>query len=737
MIISLWRYSHLALAVSSFIFILIASVTGIILSFEPITNNLSGNYVAGAGELSLAETVTQLKSKYDEIFSLEVDANGFVAVSVIDQEGNMGDFYIDPFTGEKTGDLIEQAPLYEFATSLHRSLFLKGIGRFFVGLSSFLLLLISITGIILVIKRQQGIRHFFSKIIKENFYQYYHVYLGRLALIPIVIISLTGTYLSLQRFELIPQEETSSHVIDFESLSETPAIGHQEFPVFKNVKLAEVRALEFPFSPDVEDYYTLKLKNKELVINQLTGEILSEVKYPLVTLLSDLSMVLHTGQGNIWWAIVLGISSCSILFFIYSGFSLTLKRKQSRIKNSFKKDDCEYIILVGSETGNTLHFAVELQKKLIHAGKKVYLTELNRYSVFKKMKHLVVMTSTYGLGEPPANAKKFVDLYRKENPLQKYTYSVVGFGSRAYPDYCKFAYDIDEVLIKDSKSTRLFETFTINNRSWEAYIQWFKMWSAHLELSLELPAKNPVIGSSNMKKNQFKVIQKTEACHSPDDTFLIKLSANKKIRYNSGDLLAVYPSPEAAERLYSMSVTATDQILLSVKRHQKGLCSNFLNDLKDGEVLEGSIVKNQDFYFPKKANRVILISTGTGIAPFLGMLEQNHHKIETHLYWGARNEASYKLYRDYVEASLKNNYLNRFEPAYSRNGGSKTYVQDLIEKDSQIIAQTLREKGVIMICGSIAMQKGVTESLEKICKTHNKKPLSYYQNKKQLRMDCY
>jgi sulfite reductase (NADPH) flavoprotein alpha-component len=37
MTISIWRYSHLALAISAALFILIASITGIILAFEPIS----------------------------------------------------------------------------------------------------------------------------------------------------------------------------------------------------------------------------------------------------------------------------------------------------------------------------------------------------------------------------------------------------------------------------------------------------------------------------------------------------------------------------------------------------------------------------------------------------------------------------------------------------------------------------------------------------------------------------
>ena len=42
-----------------------------------------------------------------------------------------------------------------------------------------------------------------------------------------------------------------------------------------------------------------------------------------------------------------------------------------------------------------------------------------------------------------------------------------------------------------------------------------------------------------------------------------------------------------------------------------------------------------------------------------------------------------------------------------------------------------------MICGSVAMEKAVTEVLEAICREHLEKPLSYYQNKGQIKSDCY
>ena len=152
MTISIWRYSHLLLAISSAVFIFIATITGIILTFEPISSQLQP--FAVDRNISLAETLHVLETEYDEVITLTVDENKFISASVITKEGKSETFYIDPKTGENIGQLIKKAPIFEFATNLHRSLFLKSTGRFLVGLFSFFLLLIAITGVKLVLKRQ-------------------------------------------------------------------------------------------------------------------------------------------------------------------------------------------------------------------------------------------------------------------------------------------------------------------------------------------------------------------------------------------------------------------------------------------------------------------------------------------------------------------------------------------------------------------------------------------------------
>lgn len=730
MTISIWRYSHLALAVSSFVFILLASITGIILAFQPISEQIQPFKSADFETVTLEETVSALKETYPEIIDVQIDANDFVLTSVITKNGESLTGYINPKTGEFLGNKMEVSPFFQWVTNFHRSLFLKGTGRFLVGLCSFLLLLIAVSGSILIVKRQRSFKKFFSKIVNENFNQYWHIVLGRLSLIPITIITITGVYLSLEKFDLLPTDNTS-HNINFESISETPKLAFEDFPVFKNTKLSDVKSIEFPFSDDVEDYFTIALKDQEIIINQYTGEILSSIKYPLVSFYSELSLNLHTGKGSILWSIILAIATANILFFIYSGFAMTLKRRKTKLKNKHKKDACEYVILVGSENGSTLPFANVLHEQLLAVGKKSYITELNNYTVFNKAEHLIIFTATYGQGDPPTNADKFLKLLETIKQRNNLSYSVVGFGSYTYPDFCKFALYVDDAM--QSQFKQFLPVFTISDKSVDAFKQWTNAWTEKMKLPVEITKEKLTIKPK--LTNTLSVIHKTDVSNNSDDTFLLSLKTKQAKRFVSGDLLAVYPTNDYRERIYSIG-KVNGNIQLSVKYYTDGLGSNFLNGFSLGDTFKARIINNAAFHFPKKAPTVVMIANGTGIAPFLGMLDANKKLQNVHLYFGLRTNKSYNLYQSQLESYLQAKKLSRLELALSREAETN-YVQNLIVKDSEFMAATLKSKGVLMICGSLAMQNDVLKTLEIICEKHQLQPLGMYQKNGQIQSDCY
>ena len=132
-----------------------------------------------------------------------------------------------------------------------------------------------------------------------------------------------------------------------------------------------------------------------------------------------------------------------------------------------------------------------------------------------------------------------------------------------------------------------------------------------------------------------------------------------------------------------------------------------------------------------------MIANGTGIAPFLGMIGDNKKQKKIHLFWGGRTKASLDLYEDVIYTAFDKKYLSSVNIAFSQEKESQNYVQDLILQKEDFIANHLKKEGVIMICGSLVMQNGVIDALQKITKRKLNMPLSDFETNEQIKMDCY
>ncbi|WP_347374247.1 PepSY domain-containing protein [Aequorivita sp. Q41] len=730
MTISIWRYSHLALAVVSSLFLIVASVTGIILAVEPITHQSKGFAVQNLEEVSLATTMEAIKENYDEVFSLEIEPSGFVKASVLTEDFETRDIYINPSTAQNLGEVSKRPEIYSFATNLHRSLFLKSIGRFFVGLVSFLLFIIASTGIFLLAKRQGGLKKFFSKVQKEYFEMRYHVILSRILFIPILIIALTGVYLSAEKFDLLPEATPKTQNTPISKESQTFE-NLSEIPFFKETMLSKVRKVDFPFSEAPEDYFHIALQDKEVQLNQQTGTIVRSNSYPFIVFASRLSMTLHTGEGNVVWSIILLIASASILFFMYSGFVMTLKRRKkvSATPKMPHKDECEFIILVGSETGTTFAFATRLYNALTLAKKQVYLSELNNYTTYAKAKHLIVLTATYGEGEAPTNARKFETILQTIQQPNKISYAVIGFGSLEYPDYCQFAINVDILLQEKTNFQGVLPLYKINNANFTDFKKWVVKWTEKTNVPLKI---EPPKQKKTLHKIPLKVIQRTAL--NSDNTFLLRLKPKRKTTFTSGDLLAVFPNNSDIARQYSIARIG-DEIVLSIKKHAFGRGSSYLYNLKEGAVFKAAIETNPTFHFPKKTKNAVLISNGTGIAPFLGMVNENSNAT-INLLWGGRSINSAQIYDAILDAENLKTHDITILKCFSREK-NKQYVQDLVIQQSDAILKTIANGGVLMLCGSLAMQHGVLDVLEQLLKEKSNKTLDVLIHNGQLKMDCY
>jgi sulfite reductase (NADPH) flavoprotein alpha-component len=140
--------------------------------------------------------------------------------------------------------------------------------------------------------------------------------------------------------------------------------------------------------------------------------------------------------------------------------------------------DSKYIILVGSEKGNTFEFAKFLSTQILSFGEKVIIKPLNSYKIYNQAETLIILTSTYGEGDPPSNANDFVSRFKKFNQPYKIKYSIIGFGSLKYPKFCAFATKIDRMIRPLDNFEKIVPLMKVNRRSVEEFNKWIKMWNS-------------------------------------------------------------------------------------------------------------------------------------------------------------------------------------------------------------------------------------------------------------------
>ena len=408
------------------------------------------------------------------------------------------------------------------------------------------------------------------------------------------------------------------------------------------------------------------------------------------------------------------------------------KNKESSNKNqkSWSKDEAEYIFLHGSQTGGTEMLAKTFFKSLIKEGKKVFMDDLDSYTTYEKATHLIIFTSTYGSGGPPANASDFEDAFEDVEPLNPLKFAVVAFGSTSFQDFCQFGVDVDGWLESNTHFERLLPLVKVNNQSDSDFRGWLSLWNrtSNMDTQIELKSSN----KRSSKIQEFTILENQEI--SGDETHLIKLKPTKDINFQSGDLLSVHSEDGQQPRIYSIAKIGND-ILLSVRKHEQGICSVYLCNLSKDDVVSASIEQNKTFHLPVDASSIWMICNGTGLAPFLGMMEENSTS-KLNLIWGGRQDSSFGLYKPFVDKSIENGLMEKYELALSRTG-EKQYVQDVLAQKSDEVSKALDSGSVFMICGSMNMQNAVLEVLDEITNSKLNQPLSFFQDNGQLLKDCY
>ncbi|MGW0936041.1 molybdopterin-dependent oxidoreductase [Streptomyces sp. NPDC002666] len=212
------------------------------------------------------------------------------------------------------------------------------------------------------------------------------------------------------------------------------------------------------------------------------------------------------------------------------------------------------------------------------------------------------------------------------------------------------------------------------------------------------------------------------------------------------DVLAEYPVRAAPQewagvltrlqpRLYSISsspLTDPHQVSLTVSvvryenlhgRPRAGVCSPFLAEAALGDPVSVFVQRAPHFRPPADTGiPTVMVGPGTGVAPFIGFLEQRRaqrHAGPNWLFFGEQHRATDFYYEDELTAFLADGTLSRLDTAFSRDQRAKVYVQDRMREHGAKLWSWLRDGAHFYVCGDAArMAKDVDQALRDIAVAH-------------------
>ena len=201
-----------------------------------------------------------------------------------------------------------------------------------------------------------------------------------------------------------------------------------------------------------------------------------------------------------------------------------------------------------------------------------------------------------------------------------------------------------------------------------------------------------------------------------------------------GQSIGIIPPGADAEgkphlpRLYSVSSPRDGErpnfnnLSLTVKREDKGLCSNYVCDLAKGDKVQITGPFGATFLMPEDGQaRLLMICTGTGSAPFRAFTMRRQRTTGSKssgmtMFFGARTPESLPYFGPLAKVP---DTLLRKHMVFSRVPGTpKEYVQDRLMVEQEAVADLLGDPNTyVYVCGLRGMEEGVERALTSIAQS--------------------
>lgn len=337
-----------------------------------------------------------------------------------------------------------------------------------------------------------------------------------------------------------------------------------------------------------------------------------------------------------------------------------------------------------------------------------------------------------------SNYKPIVDAGAPETPPEGYGTVVDGYGLDGTDVEQPWAHSesVEEATINGGQVT---------GQCWLEASPYYDMSSIPMNTYTN---KKPCLGSVRSVKRIVGPKATGEICH-------IVLDHGGKMPYWEGQSLGILPpglndkgKPNKV-RLYSIAssrygddmtgttstlcvrrATYWDEAMQAEDPAKKGVCSNFLCDATPGTEVKMTGPSGKIMLLPESDPNadIIMIATGTGIAPYRGFIRRLFventparaaFKGLAWLFLGVANSDGL-LYADDWQM-VKDIYPNNFRVDYAlsreqtNKEGGKMYIQDKVAEHADEIFERLDNGAHIYFCGLKGMMPGIEAMLTKVC----------------------
>mgnify|MGYP001416668532 CR=1 FL=1 len=715
------RLLHSLPGLAAAVLLALLAITGAVLSLDPIVER-AGATIPQAGQISVAQIAAKAAATRNEVERIVRTASGAIIVYYFDGDRAAAD-RIDPVTGVTLAP-HEASGFTQFVTRLHRSLLLGDSGRAAAGIGAAFMVVLAISGAFMLAARLGGWMSILRPI-RGTASRRWHAEFARFAVLGLLVSGLTGSYMSLATFEFLP-DGAALEVATPRQVNGGPRLPVDRLHALRVVDLIDLRELTFPYAKDLTDVYGLTTAQGIGRIDAATGVMLTYVPHTMARRIHETIYMLHTGQGLWQLALLLGLAALCVPVLSATGAVIWWQRRASRprIRNNSAAQSADTVILVGSEGGGTWQFAQTLHAALSKAGHKVHVGPMNALAPdYKRAERLLILTSTYGDGAPPASANRFMS--RLAASHSRLPVAILGFGDRAFPRFCRFAEDV-QAGFRAGGWPSLMALNRIDKQSAQDFARWGAELGSKIGISLRLDH-----AGQRPKSVGYTLIERADygrEVQAPTSIFRFVATRTdpavrswwrfrhgsiKPPRFQPGDLVGILPPGNNVPRFYSLASSSRDGILeICVRKQAGGLCSGFLHDLERGQTIDAFIRPNPAFRPGRGKGPLILIGAGAGIGPLVGIIRENSKRRPVHLYWGGRDPASDFLYEGDLDFYIADERLTRCRTAFSRVANG-CYVQDEIAAEANVMRDLIKRGAHVMVCGGRDMAGSVATVIDR------------------------